>query len=402
MTIRKTDELKKLLEDYIAIYNSDKNKQVKRLWVKTRALILDKWRGIPRDLSDTGGKIPFVSWPGFDIWRKILNLDIGRYHNNPEYFLKNWLKMKVYYANNFDDDNYYSNTIPLWMGEGFESTLFGMKMLYSKDFEPWIDRKTAPLSSNEDINILEIESFKNKGLMPLAIQFYEEVSDVVNDYGLIVDFASWGNGPTATANYLRGIEKMSMDYLLNPEFANKLFNLIVNARIAWFKYRTEYLGGRIGEYQHPEIWNDDAAVPIISPDIFKNIIWKHEKKLYDFQGGFSYYHNCGPMDPFLEDIAKFNNIEMIHAGPFSDYRKILKKFGKRCAIEHHVKPQDDCMKVKSSEILKKFKKLKNDYEEFKARAVTIRLTAYYNPGISIDENISKIREWTKAGRKVLG
>ena len=402
MPIRKSDELKKLLNEYIKIHNSDRNTKVKRLWKKTRAMILDKWRGIPEDLINTGGKIPYVCWPGLDIWSRVFNLDIGKYHYDPEYFLTNWLKMKIYYFNNFDDDNYYSNAIPVWTGEGFEATLFGMKIKYSSNSEPWIDRKTAPLLDNENIEKLSFDNFENKGLMPLVREFYEEISGTVSDWGMVVDLNSWGNGPVATANYLRGIENLSMDYLVNTGFANKLLDFVSTARDEWYKYRTRYLNNVIGEYDHPEIWDDDAAVPNLSPSIFKSIIWQYEKKIHDFQGGFSYYHNCGPMDPFLDDIYRFENIEMIHSGPFSNHKKIAEKFGQRCAIEHHVRPQDDCMKLDYSGMVNKFKNLKNDYLEYHSRAFTIRLTAYYNPEISIEENLKKIRNWVRAGREVLG
>ena len=402
MTIRITDELKRLLDEYTQIRDSDRNRQTRKLWRKTRAVILDKFRGIPNDLSQTGGKIPFCCWPGFDVWRRLWGLDIGRYHTDPEYFLANWLRMKIYWFQNFDDDSYYDNAIPIWLGEGFETAFFGMTSRYSARSEPWLDRSTAPLLHDDEFEKLAIDEFEGKGLLPLAQRFYEEISAAVSNYGMEVDFIVWGTGLVYGANCLRGVEQMSMDYLLDPQFASRLLGFLAKTRNAFNEYRTRYLGGDTGEHQYQEIWNDDAAVPLVSPQIFRDIVWPHEKTLYDSCGGFSYYHNCGPMGPLLHDIARFANIEMIHMGPFSDPRQVLDKFAHRSAIEHCIKPQDDMMRIEHDDMVKRLHNLRTLYEHARANAVTIRATGYLSPALSIEQNIGKLTQWTLAARAVFG
>ena len=141
---------------------------------------------------------------------------------------------------------------------------------------------------------------------------------------------------------------------------------------------------------------------MISPDIFKNIVFKHEKTIYDFQGGFNYYHNCGPLDPLIEYISEFDNILMMHSGPFSDYKIILKQFGDRSAIEHCLRSKEALMESSYEQMISYLEEIKKNYLDFKVKGLVIRATIYTKPELSIDDSIKKIKEWIQAGRKVLG
>ncbi len=400
--INQDDELKRLLQEYGQIIHSERNAGNKKLWKYTRAIILDKWRGIPQDLKNTSGKVPFYCWPSFAFFKKVMDLDIGRYHRDVEYFLKNWLKMKIYCFNNFEDDNYYSNAIPIWLGVSFESTLFGVKYLYSHDSEPWLDRSTEPLADHMDLEAIEVKDFNKAGLIPLAKKFYEEINEAVSPFGMEADFISWGYGVVHTANAIRGIERMLMDYLVNTDFANDLLAFLARHRNEFFRFRKKYLHGNVGEYMYPEIWNDDAAAPLISPQIYKEVVYEHEKSIYDFQGGFNYYHNCGPMDPLVKLIANFKNILMIHSGPYSDYRIIAEEFGKRSAIEHCVRSKEEIMESNYDQMLSNLRTIRKTYEDFDAKSFTVRATAYVSPKLDIKKSISHVNEWIRAARTVLG
>jgi len=389
--------IKRLLEEYRYIVDSPKNRNCRSLWTKTRSIVLDKWRGCPKE-NLKSGIVPLVTWIGFDIVRELTGLDIGRYHRDPIYFLENWLKLKIYYYNNFEDDNYYDNFIPIWLGEGFETTLFGMNIGYLPEKEPWIDRSKPVVTSPDDIDKLTNLDFRHKGLMPLAVRFYEEINEIVKDFDMDVGFVNWGNGPLTTCNYLRGYENMASDFLLNPEFARQILEFVSRVRIDWIKWRHGYLKDKSVEMC--EMWDDDASVPNLSPSTFEEFILPAEKNLANFHRGISYYHNCGPADPYLESIKKLGKIELMHAGPFTNYARVAELFGHTSAIEHHVKSQEEGMNVNPENLEKRLKKVKDTYDARDVKAYTVRLTAYRNPAQTVNDDIKKIKAWIKVARKI--
>ena len=132
----------------------------------------------------------------------------------------------------FADDNYYDDFIPVWLGEGFEATLWGMKMCYDPAKDPWIDRRPV-IASETDIHRLPRPDFGSQGLMPLAKRFHHELLAAVEPFGMSVGFQNWGNGPLMTANYLAGMEPLAMAFLDQPEFARALLDYVTDCRIAW-------------------------------------------------------------------------------------------------------------------------------------------------------------------------
>lgn len=201
-----------------------------------------------------------------------------------------------------------------------------------------------------------------------------------------------------TCNYLRGYENMTSDFLLNPEFAKQILEFVVKVRIEWVKWRHLYLKDE--SLGMCEILDDDASAPNLSPSTFEKFILPVEEKIADFHGGISYYHNCGPADPYLEFIKRLGKIKLMHVGPFTDYTRAAELFGHTSAIEHHVKPQEEGVNVNPENLEKRLRKIKDTYGAKDVKAYTVRLTAYRNPVQTVKEDIEKIKGWIKVARRI--
>ena len=392
-------KIQDLLKKYVKICNSEKNKENKSYFKKTKSIILDKFRGVPKDLCKIDNVVPFVYWLGLDLWRDIFNINIERFYKDPLYYLENWLKIKIFYFENFNDYNCFENFIPLWLGEGFEATFFGCKLKYSDDREPGIDRKYILIEEPKDLNKLSIPNFYNSKPMNLAVKFYNDISKIVSDYGIEVGFVDWHYGPTALCNYIRGFENISLDFLLNKEFAKELMEFVVLSRIEWSKERDKFLSTKRRE--GCIISNDDVCVPNVSPKIYSELIFPYEYKLHEFYGNFSYYHDCGPMDPFLEKIGEFKNIDLIHSGPFSNYKKVGEFFCKRTPIELHLRPVEDFVYCSEEDFRNRLLKIREVYSKLGVRSYYIRLTSYSHPELSVNENMTKLKKWCDISNEIL-
>ena len=87
-------ELQRLLEQYRQIVASARNRQSREAWAATRSIVLDKWRGCPRPVAETG-RAPICVWLGSQFLIEMLGTDLSRYYREPMYFLEHWLKTKT-------------------------------------------------------------------------------------------------------------------------------------------------------------------------------------------------------------------------------------------------------------------------------------------------------------------
>ena len=76
------------------------------------------------------------------MWAKIFRFGLDDYYTQGLTYLVADLNMKIYRFENFLDGTPIGKDISLWMGAGFEASLFGMEQVYTKDKDP-LDWKAA-------------------------------------------------------------------------------------------------------------------------------------------------------------------------------------------------------------------------------------------------------------------
>jgi MtaA/CmuA family methyltransferase len=98
----------------------------------------------------------------------------------------------------------------------------------------------------------------------------------------------WVEGPCAESADLRGISRLMLDFIDDPEFVNDLFSVTVEGAIRFAAAQIEAGADIIGV--------GDAAASLVGPRIYKEFVWPWEKKLVDAihaRGGKVRLHICG-------------------------------------------------------------------------------------------------------------
>lgn len=109
----------------------------------------------------------------------------------------------------------------------------------------------------------------------------------------------WVEGPCAEAADLRGINVLMLDFIDEPAFIDDLFAWCVQTAIAFARVQIAAGADIIGI--------GDAAASLVGPDIYRQSVWPHEKRLVDAihaLGGRVRLHICGNTTPLLADMGK--------------------------------------------------------------------------------------------------
>lgn len=393
----KNEEIKKLQEEIREIEQSKENIQRKDKWDCIPNTARDQWRGLPKtDGSCQKGIVPVQVDPNNMFWSRYFNFSIKEYFLNPETFVKNYLKISIERFKLFNDDIFVSKIVPIWMGAGYEASLFGMTIQFFDHIDPWIDYENTVIKQPEDLKKTGVPDFYKSGLMPQAIKMYERVKELLDD-DFEVFFPEWLRGPFGIATYIRGFENVLMD-MITDEFAHELMKFIVVSRKAWYDDQSKYLGKPFGK---ANMFNDEVNTPSLSPTLYEEYVLPYENELADYHGGLLYYHSCGDLSVLYENISKITGkIDMVHKGPWSDASQAAKYFGQRSAIEVVMNPQADICEGTEQTISDTLAKIVKPLHENKVKGYTLRANniQIYD---SFENSINKANMFIKAAREVV-
>lgn len=107
--------------------------------------------------------------------------------------------------------------------------------------------------------------------------------------------------------YLRGLEQLFIDFVLNKAFAHALLRKVLDIRkVMYGNFLRE-----TGKYLDVIYVADDIAMqsgPMMSLDMFREMIKPYYKEYFGFlkerTGAKLLYHCCGGVEPFLEDLIE--------------------------------------------------------------------------------------------------
>lgn len=389
----KNDKIKLLIDEFLELEQSEKNRLRREKWYRLPATGRDQWRATPlSDGSWRNGNIPVVIDLQNSIWAKLLGFSLRDYYTDPEVFLENYLRIMIERFKMFDDDVFLSKTISIWGSTVYESSMFGMKYHMSDDNDPWLDH-TVLINEPEDLKKIDMPDFYTSGLMPEMIRMYESVSEMAGEE-FEVFFPQWIRSPFGICIYLRGFENFLVDMVLDPDFASSLLRFVTDARKAWYDGRAKYLNSK-GE--PADLFNDEVNCPSLSPDNYRELILPFERELCEYHGGLLYWHSCGDVTPLLEDISSLPTMEMMHVGPWTSVDKAAQIFGEMAPLEICINPQKDVFDANQKEMFDKINSILNSCSKHNINGFYIRASGF---GIinSIDFTLGKINEWNKTVR----
>jgi len=199
-----------------------------------------------------------------------------------------------------------------------------------------------------------------KGIEEEARELHENTDYAIVGPGCSVGFfeLSW---------YLRSLEQLFMDMVLNPNFVHALFRKVLDIRKSILG---EYLK-RVGKYLDVVYSADDLGTqksPLMSPDLYRKMVKPYQKELFTFikerTDAKIFYHSCGDVYPLIPDLIEIGvdalNPVQVTANDM-DTKKLKEKFGNKItfwgAIDtQHVLPYGTLKEVKE-EVKKRIKDL---------------------------------------------
>ncbi|MEN3203139.1 MAG: uroporphyrinogen decarboxylase family protein [Atribacterota bacterium] len=120
---------------------------------------------------------------------------------------------------------------------------------------------------------------------------------IVNRIGSVFEFA-W---------YLRGFSQFMADLALEPRLACAIMDIVLEFELQQF----ELLLQEVGDLVDVVLVGDDLATqrgPLMSLDMYRKYVKPRQKKLYEAikkqTQAFLFYHSCGAVAPFLEDLVE--------------------------------------------------------------------------------------------------
>lgn len=127
---------------------------------------------------------------------------------------------------------------------------------------------------------------------------------------------------------LRGMENFLMDFLINPDFVNNLFEEIINYNMKIINYTLEY--DIDGFYFGDDYGQQDGM--IMSPDIWRKFIKPRLSKMFErikASGKVVALHSCGNITKILDDLINIGlDIYQTVQPEIYDIKHLKKRYGK--------------------------------------------------------------------------
>jgi hypothetical protein len=389
-----TDAIKKLIEHFLELEQSEKNQARKRKWARLPETGRDQFRAVPKmDRGCRMGDIPVCVDIQNSFWGALLGFDLTRFYFEPEYFLENYLKIRIRHFELLDDDVFLTKNVIIWGTSVFEASMFGMSYTVTPGSDPQILHNPAILSKKEFKRTPQPDFYKS-GIMPVMIRIYESVRELSG--GLLNPiFPEWVRGPFGIATYLCGYGRFLETMMDDPDYAAEVLNFIEDCRQKWYEGYCAYLGKQL---PHVNLFNDEVGVPTLSPALYRDIVLPVEREVCNKHSGLLYWHSCGDVTPMAQDIATLKPLEMMHVGPWTNIRTAARTFGQNSALEICLNPQKDIYDVHDIHAFQRqVTRIIDICAEEGALGITVRASGFM-PYQNMEWDLRQICDWTQAAR----
>ncbi|MDO9579678.1 MAG: hypothetical protein Q7J06_03795, partial [Bacteroidales bacterium] len=271
---------------------------------------------------------------------------------------------------------------------------------YPLDSDPYTDRSCLVIEDEESLKKFEAQEidFKNDGILSLAHEFYSRIKEALpSDWNVI--FPDWVIGPFGIGIYLRGYQNILCDSIVNPEFCVRILDIVSNKMIEFSTKRAKFLGTEVEKFN---IHNDDVNNLNLSNEAYSELIFPVENKLNSFYRGFQYWHSCGDVENFIDDILEFKNLVMLDCSGWNNLGVFLDAYNKKgisdIGIEKRFNPVQDVISADDKSIRERIKGLYDDLENNKKLNINFKIDGI--GGIDdFRENIRSVKNFISISRE---
>ena len=230
-----------------------------------------------------------------------------------------------------------------------ETADFGTELIYPEDDLP--HPKQVRLPNIEDVEKLQLfdpwQSVRILDRIHAIELFKKEKGD---EYPVM----GWVEGPLAEASDLRGINESMMDIIINEELFHQLLEKCTQEAIWCAKAQIE-AGAHI-------IGIGDAAVSLISRELYKEEILPYEKRIVDAikeAGGIARLHICGDVNRHLEDIVTLE-LDIMDIDWMVDMKRTVEIFDGVSIVNGNVDPVAIMLNGSASDVKNAVRKCRID------------------------------------------
>jgi uroporphyrinogen-III decarboxylase len=265
-------------------------------------------------------------------WARELGFDLLRYYSDPKYYLEMNLRIMLYKHKYIFDDSYLTPSISIEFAGAFEPSLMGVDVVFHPCSTPWPGKPIV--KDKKDVERLSYPDIYESGLMPKIHEFHDTISNIVGE-DFNVSYPSWTRGPWGVVVHMLGWYNALLNLLKNRMLLERLLDFVTEARMVWEKDWGDFIGKKT---LVSALYNDEVDSKTLSPKNYRELILPREQRLADFyKEGISYFHSCGNITPFLEDIKKIRGLKMIEISGWTDMKTAIKVFEPHVTLQRWIR-----------------------------------------------------------------
>ena len=305
-----------------------------------------------QQLINNQSRIRYRVGIGRTVFAKAFGFKTLDYYNDMKECLKQQLRWKLWNFFVLQDDTPFDMEIGIDYATAYEPSFYGMDYHMLEGVEPTYGNPV--IKDPEDLKKIPVPDFYTSGLMPTVLRQYEELKSLADDR-FHVFLPGFSRGPWSIATILRGFNDIFIDLMDDPDFLHELLQFAVDSRISWEKQRCDFLGidPKDHSYRWKYIiyrynWNSDSFEDevngnMFSKSTFEEFVLPYEKQLADFYDGIGYYHSCGNLTPFLDDLKTVKIREMQHVSAWTDYIQAVEKTQEGTIVQVSLDPRKEVL-----------------------------------------------------------
>jgi uroporphyrinogen decarboxylase len=207
---------------------------------------------------------------------------------------------------------FHPDTITIAGDVFLEAETFGAKVEFPEDSAPHL--KTSVLENRADLGKLNIPDPKKINRLCWYLEACERSKSEIKD----IPVSGASSGPWTLAGNLRGLERLILDTVDDPDFVHQLMRFTT----AWIKIwvatvRDTGIGIGMGEAS--------ASCSVISPKVYRTFIKPYHEEIFNYFKERKLYislHICGYIDPIMEDVLS-TGVSMISIDSPSSLDKLV-------------------------------------------------------------------------------
>ena len=324
-------------------------------------------------------------------------------------------------ADNYSDGETlggFTTYFPDYIGPDFKTIfevnrfdVWGIKPveIYSGNARNIVFSKNPPLYDVEDINALRKYSYPKLGWFDfsayrnnteqIAYESYKNQERIkINDFKSSDDYflnTSCMNSIFMVSTYLRGMEKMLMDLIINQEYAENLMNHIGEFMVQFNERNLKSIGKFIDLYG---IWDDfaDQESLMISPDLWRKYFKPWYRRFIDEAKKHNLlvcFHVCGSCIEIIPDLIEMG-VDILDPVQVSakgmDLENLKNKFGKNICFHGGLDSQKFLPFAKPQAIISEVRRIK---ERFMGDGgIILGPSHYLTPDIPIENILAIYKE----------